>query len=113
MVRLRRLDVISCAKISGLLHMALGVLVALFLVVIGLIGAAASPGKERLGMIGVLVMAALSPFIYGAIGFVGGAITALLYNWVASAVGGIQMELEAVPAEFSVPAPPPAPYASA
>ena len=98
MVRLRSVDVMSCAKVYGILHMAIGVLVGLFLVLIGLVGFAAAPGRQKFGMIGMIVVAALSPFVYGVLGFILGAIGALFYNWVASAIGGIQMELEAVPA---------------
>lgn len=107
MVRLRSVDVISCAKIYGVLHMAIGVLIGLLFVLIGLIGLAAVPGQQKFGMIGLLIFAALSPFLYGAMGFVLGAIGALLYNWVASAIGGIQMELEAVPAPYVAPTAPP------
>ena len=54
----------------------------------------------------MLIFAALSPFLYGAIGFVLGALMALFYNWVASAVGGIKMELQAVPEPRVAPASP-------
>jgi hypothetical protein len=103
MVRLRSVGVISVAKIYGVIHMALGILFAIFFVLIGLIGLAAAPGQQKLGMIGILIVAALSPFIYGALGFVIGAVGALLYNWIASALGGIEMELEAVPAPYIAP----------
>jgi hypothetical protein len=83
--------------------MALGILFGVFFVVIGVVGLAAAPGQQKFGMIGILIIAALSPFIYGALGFVIGAVGALLYNWVASAVGGIEMELQAVPLAY-VPA---------
>jgi len=109
MVRVRSVDVISCAKIYGVLHVAIGVLVGLFFVLFGLIGFAAAPGAQKLGMVGILVVAAFSPFVYGAMGFVLGAIAALLYNWIASAIGGIQMELEAVPAPDFAPPQPSAP----
>lgn len=108
MVRLRSIDVLSCAKLYGVLHVAFGVLFGLFFVFIGLVGLAAAPGHQKFGMIGVLVFAALAPFLYGALGFVIGAIGALLYNWIASAIGGIQMELEAVPVHFTSPVQPPA-----
>ncbi len=107
MVRLRSVDVMSCAKIYAILHMAIGILVGLFLVLIGLVGFAAAPGHPKFGMVGMLVVAALSPFVYGIFGFVFGAIGALLYNWIASAVGGIQMELEAVPTPYIAPPQPP------
>lgn len=97
----------SCAKVYGILNMAVGTLIGLLFVVIGMIGLAAAPGQQKFGMLGVLVFAALSPFLYGAIGFVAGALMALLYNWIASAVGGIQMELEAVPAPYVAPSAPP------
>ena len=108
MVRLRSVGVLSCAKIYGIIHMALGILFGVFFVLIGIAGLAAAPGRQKFGMIGFLVIAALSPFIYGALGFVIGAVGALLYNWIASAVGGIEMELQAVPIAYVAP-PPPAP----
>jgi hypothetical protein len=108
MVRLRSVGVLSCAKIYGIIHMALGILFGVFFVLIGIVGLAAAPGRQKVGMIGFLVIAALSPFIYGALGFVIGAVGALLYNWIASAVGGIEMELQAVPLTF-VASPPPDP----
>ena len=102
MVRLRSVGVLSCAKIYGVINMAIGILIALFLVLIGLAGLAVAPGQQKLGMIGMLVLVALSPFFYGAVGFVMGAVGALLYNWIASALGGIEMELEAAPPHYSV-----------
>ena len=108
MVRLRSLDVASCAKIYGIIHFIIGILFALFFVLIGLIGLASAPGQQKFGMIGVLFFAALAPFLYGALGFVIGAISALLYNWIASMVGGIKMELEALPTpQFVLPPQPP------
>jgi hypothetical protein len=97
MVRLRSVGVLSCAKIYGILYVALGILFALFFVVVGFFGSATARGEQKFGMVAFLVIAALSPFIYGAFGFVAGAIGGLLYNWIASAIGGIEMELEAIP----------------
>ena len=48
MVRLRSVDVVSCAKTYGILHVAFGVLVALVLVLIGLVGFAAAPANRSL-----------------------------------------------------------------
>jgi len=107
MVRLRSVGVLSCAKIYGIVHMAIGILFGLFFVLIGLVGLAAAPAQQKLGMIGILVVAALSPFVYGALGFVLGAAGALLYNWIASSIGGIEMELETVHVPYMAPAPPP------
>lgn len=108
MVRLRSVGVLSCAKIYGIVHMALGILFGVFFILIGVVGLAAAPSQQKLGMIGILVIAALSPFIYGALGFVIGAVGALLYNWIASAIGGLEMELDAAHAPYMAPAPSPA-----
>jgi hypothetical protein len=108
MVRLRSVGVLSCAKIYGILNAALGILMALFFVVVGLFGLATAHGEQKFGMAAFLVIAALSPFMYGAFGFVAGAIGALLYNWVASAIGGVEMELETLPDPYLPPAKSPA-----
>jgi hypothetical protein len=100
MVRIRSIGVMSVAKIYGILNMAIGILISFFLVLFGLVGLAVVPGQQKLGMAGFLVLAALAPFFYGAVGFVVGAIGALLYNWIASAVGGIELDLEAVPSAY-------------
>lgn len=105
MVRLRSVGVLSCARVSAILHGALGVLVSLLVAIAGLAGTAATPSPPKLGMIGILIVAAIMPFFYALLGFVFGALSALLYNWVASAIGGIEMELEAVPLTY-VTAPP-------
>src|ERR1039457_7216995 len=108
MVRLRSVGVLSCAKIYGIIHMALGILFGVFFVLIGIAGLAVAPGQQKFGMIGFLIIAALSPFIYGALGFVIGAVGALLYNWIASAIGGLEMELDAVHVPSMAPTPSPA-----
>ena len=84
MVRLRSVGVVSCAKISAILHGAMGVLVALSVVIAGLAGLAATPTPQKLGIIGILIVAAIMPFFYALLGFLFGAVSALLYNWSAS-----------------------------
>jgi hypothetical protein len=103
MVRLRSVGVLSCAKVFAILHAAIGVLVALLVVLVGVVGLAAAPAQQKLGMVGLLIMAAMMPFLYAGLGFLFGGLWALIYNWSASAIGGIEMELEAVPVAF-VPA---------
>ena len=66
----------SCAKVYGILHVALGILFAIFFALIGVVSLAAAPGQQKFGVVTFLVFAALCPFIYGAIGFVAGAIGA-------------------------------------
>ena len=58
--------------------MALGILIAIFLVLIGLAGFAAAPGQQKLDRVAFLVIAALSPFIYGVIGLVAAGLSAFV-----------------------------------
>jgi hypothetical protein len=97
MFRLRSVGVMSCAKISAVIHAALGVVVGFFVLIIGVVGAAAMPSSNRLGVAGFVFLAILSPFFYGIIGFIMGAIWAFLYNLTAQAIGGLEMQLDAVP----------------
>lgn len=113
MVHLRSIGVLSCAKIYGVINMALGILFGLVFILIGVAGLAAAPGQQKLGFVGVLLIAALSPFFYGALGFVIGAIGALLYNWIASAIGGIEMQLDGVVTPYTAPPAQSLPLASA
>ena len=48
----------------------------------------------------LLVFGILAPFLYGAMGFVFGAIGAWIYNLIAKRLGGIEIQLEAVPASL-------------
>jgi len=75
----------------------------LLVVLVGVVGLAAAPTQQKLGMVGLLIMAAMMPVLYAGLGFLFGALWGLIYNWSASMIGGIEMELEAVPAAF-VPA---------
>ena len=54
------------------------------------------------------------PVLYGALGFIGGAIGALLYNLFAKWVGGFELEMEVRPQTLTAPYPliPPASPAS-
>jgi len=56
-------------------------------------------------VIGIVMMIAI-PITYGILGFVMGAIGALIYNAVAGIVGGVKFELEGVQHEYAPPPPP-------
>jgi len=101
MFRLRSVGVLSCAKIFAIIHAAIGVLVGFFVLIFGVVGAAIVPGQQKLGMLGIVVLAVLSPVFYGVLGFVMGAIWAFLYNLAAQSIGGLELGLDAVPAPAS------------
>jgi hypothetical protein len=105
MVRMRSIGVLSAAKIFAVVQAAVGILVGFFFLLFGVIGTAIVPGQQKLGMIGIIVIAVLMPVVYAVLGFVMGAIWAFVYNLVADAIGGLELEFETAAAP-AFPAPP-------
>ena len=110
----RSVGVLSVAKILGLIYACLGLIFAPFFLLIGTLGSLAGQNRTPFaGMFGI-VFALFMPILYGFIGFVCGALGALLYNLFAKLVGGFELELELRPATLTAPYPiiPPANPAS-
>jgi hypothetical protein len=111
---IRRFGVISVAKIYGLLTFLIGLIVGviygLVLILFGAAMSAIAPGREATAggistvVIGIIMMIAF-PIMYGLLGFISGAIGALIYNAVAGIIGGIKLELEGVQQEYAAPPP--------
>ena len=96
---LSRLGVFSCAKVSGVLYALFGLLAGMifsFFALIGTaIGIASEGGPEALiGLFFGIGAVVIMPIVYGIFGFIGGAITGLLYNLAASVLGGIELEFK-------------------
>lgn len=111
---IRRFGVISVAKMYGLIMFIFGLifggLYGLFLIIFGAaISAAAGSRGAASGVssavLGIGIMIGF-PLMYGAMGFIMGAIGALVYNGLAGIVGGVKFDLEGVQPEFSAPPPP-------
>lgn len=113
---IRRFGVLSVAKMYGLLMfifgLVFGVIYGLILIVFGAAMSALGPGRESTAggvstvVMGVGMMIGL-PLFYGLLGFIMGAIGALIYNAVAGIIGGVKFELEGVQQEYAPPPPPP------
>ena len=112
---IRRFGVISVAKMYGLLMflfgLIFGVIYGLILIVFGAAISAMGPGSAAAaGGIGTVAMGVGMmiglPLFYGVLGFIMGAIGALIYNAVAGIIGGVKFELEGVQDEYAPPPPP-------
>ncbi|MBP7460322.1 MAG: hypothetical protein KBA26_03460 [Candidatus Delongbacteria bacterium] len=96
--KIRRLGVLSVAKLYGILTGLIGLLAGVMLAIVGSVMKNLSPS---LGMISDFGMAAVivMPIIYGLIGFIVGAVIAWIYNLLAGLIGGIEVDLEDPPTE--------------
>jgi hypothetical protein len=112
---IRHVGVFSVAKIQAVLAFAigliLGVIYGLFFMLFGAAISAMAPrgGDQAMGGVGSIVaglaMMIGFPIFTGIMGFIGGAINALIYNIAAGIVGGIKLDLEGTTSY----APPPQP----
>lgn len=103
-LKIRKLGVLSVAKIYAVMMFVISLLIAipygLFIIIFSLIGAGAG-GDAALAIggggivMGVLVMIGM-PIMYAAMGFVFGALGALIYNVFSGMVGGVEIEVENV-----------------
>lgn len=111
---IRRFGVISVAKMYGLLlfvmGLVIGVIYGLFFIIFGAAMSAmgsrdAATGGVSSVVIGIGMMIGI-PIFYGVLGFIMGAIGALIYNALAGTIGGVKFDLEGVQQEYAPPPPP-------
>jgi hypothetical protein len=92
--RIKRVAPLQLGKMLAVLYGCLGVL---FLPIFLIASAVASrlPSQQRVGVLAFgLGFAICMPIFYAVMGFVFGALTALIYNLVAKWIGGIEVEVE-------------------
>lgn len=92
---IKRIDVLSVAKITGIIAAAFGLIAGIITFLFGsLLGGLVGEGAGGLGMFGGFMAVILLPIMYGIFGFIGGAIQAFIYNLAAGMIGGIRIETE-------------------
>jgi hypothetical protein len=112
---IRRFNVFSVAKIQGFLAFVIGLLIGVIygfaFMIFGAALSSLAPHGDSQAMggvgaivIGLVIMIAV-PILYSIIGFIGGAIGALVYNLAAGVVGGLKFELEGVAPAYAPPPP--------
>jgi len=94
MQQIKSVDVMSAAKISGIMYACMAVVVIPFFLLAGLISMIGQEKEAVFGGVAMMFFAILAPFIYGAMGFVMGALMAWVYNLIAKRFGGIQIDLQ-------------------
>jgi uncharacterized membrane protein YhdT len=96
MQRIRSIGVLSLAKVSGLCYGAMGLLLAPIFLLFAAIGSMVprQPGMAGFPAVFGVAFAICAPILYGAMGFVMGALGAFIYNLIAGWIGGIEIELQ-------------------
>jgi hypothetical protein len=93
---LKSVGVLSVAKLMGVMYAAMGLIFGAFMSLFSLVGAIAAQQQHQGGEIAALAFGVGSivvlPIFYGIMGFVGGLISAFIYNLVAGVVGGIEFD---------------------
>ena len=100
---IKRVGPVSLGKILGIIYAVIGFFVGLFFsffMLMGtVLGSIVEDSPEPLvGMIFGVGAVFAFPIFYGILGFLGGIITAGIYNVVSRWVGGIEVEFEEKPA---------------
>ncbi len=89
MQKVKRIGVLSLAKILGLLYTIFGLILGASLAVVSLFGLSADESVLFFGSASIIIF----PILYGVMGFIGGLITGFFYNFIAGKIGGLEVEL--------------------
>lgn len=99
---LKRIEPMSCAKVYGLVCVFVGLLAGIFMAGVfwlskGLFGPGAGSNMSGAGGMSYLFGTGsiiTFPIFYGILGFIMGYLSAVVYNWIANMIGGIEVEFE-------------------
>lgn len=89
MQRIKRFGVVQTAKVAAVIYF---IMIAVFFLPFALIGYVTGLLNDFGPFGGTMFL--LAPIFYGAIAFVATAIGCLIYNAIATRIGGIEVELE-------------------
>ena len=92
--RIKRIAPLQLGKMLAILYGIMGLIFLPFFFIMTLI-ASQLPEQQRVGVLALGAgFAIFVPIIYAAMGFIFGALGALIYNLVAKWIGGIEVEVE-------------------
>ena len=93
--RLQRVAPVQCGVVLGALYGAISLIFVPFILLITLVAPKQGNGA---GVFGVgIIMIVLFPLIYAILGFIGGIISAAVYNVIASWTGGLEFTVVDAP----------------
>ncbi len=88
---LRRIEPMSLAKVYAVIYAVIGLLFGLPMACFGaMMGSMVGNGDGGIGLASIIVF----PLVAAIGGFIGGLLTAFVYNLVADRVGGVELEFD-------------------
>lgn len=82
----KKIDILSLAKMLGALHAAIGLIMGLLMSIASLTGMV-DPDRVLFGSAAVIFL----PVVNFVLGFFGGALIAVIYNFIGTFFGGIKI----------------------
>jgi hypothetical protein len=104
-LKIKKLGVLSVANMYAVMAAGITLLIAipygLIIIIFSLIGASTARGDNAfafggIGVIGGIAIMFILPIVYAIISWIAGALSALIYNFFATIVGGIEIEVETI-----------------
>lgn len=105
-LRIKKLGILSVGKIYAVMMLVMSLLISipygLFIIIFSVIGGASAGSQDGIAglmvggggiIFGLVVMIGI-PILYAIMGFIGGILSALVYNIFAGMVGGVEIEVE-------------------
>ena len=92
---IKRVGPLSCAKVAAALYAVVGLVAGIFVSLAAMAGAFAA-NEEAAGALGLVFGVGaiiVLPVMYACMGFVMTLILTALYNRIASAIGGVEVEI--------------------
>ncbi len=93
MVVLKKIHVLSMAKIYSISMALIGLIFGIFFALISLVAGPLATQSMMFGSFGFGFIIIL-PIFYGALGFFAGLLTAFIYNLIAKSFGGLEVEFD-------------------
>lgn len=93
LLHIKEVDVMSLGILNGAFGVCIGLLVGFIFALVTIVGALAG-GNAVVGILFGVGAIIIAPAFYGFLMFVGGCISALLYNFVAGMAGGVKIRVE-------------------
>jgi len=100
---LKKLGVLSLGKVMGCIYGLFGLIFGAIFSLVSVVGgvgmmASQQGGDETWAMFFGVGAIIILPLLYGVLGFLSGLLTALIYNVCAGFMGGLEVEVDGIPA---------------